>query len=78
MTHELFNILRKLEAKHLWFQIYRLRDDSVTIHVTAVVLRLEIDVFENGNIEYSRFIGDESVESDREQLDRLIAEFGDE
>jgi hypothetical protein len=66
-----------LEANRLWFQIHRLRKESVTICVTAVGLRLEIDVFEDGHVEYSRFTGNKDVKSDPAQLDAIINECGD-
>lgn len=46
------------------------------ISVTVVGERLEIDVFEDGHVEFSRFMGDETVESDGNQLDQLILEHG--
>jgi hypothetical protein len=76
LAHELYRLLRDLEKNHLWFQLHRDRADSVTIAVTAVGERLEIDVFEDGHVEYSRFKGDESVESDLGRLDSLLTELG--
>jgi len=46
------------------------------ITVTAVGERLEIDVFEDRHIEFSRFKGNESVESDADQLDRVVRQLG--
>ena len=46
--------------------------------VTLVRERLEIDVFEDGHFEYSRFIGDESVEDDNDQLLALLRQDGKE
>jgi hypothetical protein len=44
------------------------------ITLTLVGERLEIDVFEDGHIEYSRFIGNEDVLNDLDVLNRLITE----
>jgi hypothetical protein len=74
MSHPLFELLRKIEAHFnpAAFTLSRQRDDAVMITVTLVGERLEIDVFEDGHIEYSRFTGDESVLDDLELLDQLI------
>jgi hypothetical protein len=42
------------------------------ISATLVGARVEIDVFEDGHIEYSVFHGDESVISDIEELENII------
>jgi hypothetical protein len=74
MTHELYRMIRKLEQNSVWFRLDRLRDDSVMITATVVGERIEIDVFEDGHIEYSRFRGGEDVESDVEALIALLDE----
>lgn len=48
------------------------------VTMTVVGERLEIDVFEDGHVEFSRFRGDEGVESDADQLDRIILQHGKE
>jgi hypothetical protein len=76
MGHPLFDLLRKLE-KHFnpaAFTLSRERPESVMITLTLVGERLEIDVFEDGHIEYSRFIGNEDVLDDLDVLNRLITE----
>jgi len=76
MGHPLFDMLRKIE-KHFnsaAFTLSRDRDDSVMITLSLVGERLEIDVFEDGHVEYSRFMGNEEVLDDLELLDRLITE----
>lgn len=74
MSHELFRIIRLLEAKKIHFELARYRDDSVMLTATLVGERVEIDVFEDGHVEYSRFRGNEDVESDVPFLEALIAE----
>jgi hypothetical protein len=46
------------------------------ITVTLVGERIEIDVFEDGHVEYSRFRGDESVDDDVFMLEALLRENG--
>lgn len=74
MTSPLFAICRMLEAAGLHFFIERERgSDSILLTATFVGERVEIDVFEDGRIEISRFRGDESVEGGMELLRALIA-----
>jgi len=47
------------------------------ITVTIVGQRLEIDVFEDGHVEFSRFKGNEDVESDADELDQIIRQNGE-
>ena len=74
MSHELYRMIRKLEHNGVWFRLDRLRDDSVMITATLVGERIEIDVFEDGHVEYSRFKGSETVESDVGALIALLDE----
>lgn len=72
MSHELYRIIRLLEARRIHFELARYRDDSIMITAMLVGERIEIDVFEDGHVEYSRFLGNEDVESDVEVLDSLL------
>lgn len=72
MSHELYRIIRLLEARRIRFELARYRDDSIMITAMLVGERIEIDVFEDGHVEYSRFLGSEDVESDVEVLDSLL------
>jgi len=62
-----------LEKARLHFFIGRTRSDSITLFVTLVGERVEIDVFEDSHLEISRFHGDESVEGGMDLLLRLLA-----
>ena len=72
MTHTLYQMVRLLEEQKLWYRVDRHRHESIMLTVTIVGERLEVDVFEDGHIEFSRFKGDESVNSDAAELDRLL------
>jgi len=72
MDHPFFALLRKLEDNGHYFELSRQGPDSVLICVTLPGERLEIDVFEDGRIEYSRFLGDEEVLDDIAALDQLL------
>jgi hypothetical protein len=72
MSSTLFNTLRALEQARLHFYIERTRPDTVRLNVTLVGERIEIDVFEDGHLEISRFRGDESVEGGEELLMEIL------
>jgi len=74
MDHPLFALLRKLEENGHYFELSREGPESVMISVTLPGERLEIDVFEDGRIEYLRFVGDEEVLDDLKVLDQLLKE----
>ena len=78
MSHELFRVVRLLEAHGVHFHLARHREDTIMITATLVGERIEIDVFEDGHIEYSRFRGNEDVESNIPLLERLLIEHNKE
>jgi hypothetical protein len=71
MHHELYRLLTFLDKERLFYRLDRYQPDAVTATVTLVGERVEISVFDDGHIEYSRFLGDESVESGSEAIARL-------
>ncbi|WP_020184360.1 hypothetical protein [Methylopila sp. 73B] len=70
--HPLYRLLRRLEEGSFPFRLDRHRDDTVLVSVTLVGGRLEIDVFEDGHLEFARFVGDESVDSDPARIDEIL------
>ncbi|GLH78885.1 hypothetical protein SSBR45G_37940 [Bradyrhizobium sp. SSBR45G] len=68
MSSTLFATMRLLDKLGLHFFIERTRPDTIRLSVTLVGERLEIDVFEDDHLEFSRFQGDESVESGYDEL----------
>lgn len=78
MSHKLFDMLHLLDAARVYYTLSRHRPESVMITVTMIGERMEIDVFEDGHIEYSRFFGSEDVESDIEYLEDFIRRLGAE
>jgi len=63
---------RSLEAAGLHFYIERTRPDSIRLNVTMVGERMEIEIFEDDHLEFSRFHGDEAVEGGKELLQRFL------
>lgn len=76
MTHELYRVIRLLERKRVHYRLDRHRDDSIMVTATLVGERIEIDVFEDGHIEYSCFLGNEDVEGEIPLLEALLCENG--
>jgi hypothetical protein len=74
MTHPLFKLLRRLDTARYSYSISRHRDETVLIRVTFVGERVEVDVFEDGHMEVSRFPGFEDVVGGEELMLSLIAE----
>ena len=70
--HPLFELLRRLDAGRYHYAISRHRPDSVLVAVSFVRERTEIDVFEDGHMEVSRFLGTEDVLGDAHLVWQLI------
>ena len=75
MSHELYRLIRLLERERVHFRLDRHRDDTIMITATLVGERIEIDVFEDGSVNYSRFRGDESAEVNVSELEALLSDF---
>jgi hypothetical protein len=71
-THPLFDLLRRLDAGRHHYSISRHREDSVMVTAKFVGERTEIDVFEDGHMEVSRFLGTEDVLGGAELLNRVL------
>ena len=72
MTHPLFSLLRQLEDAHIHFTLARDRDDTVRVTITLVGERVEVDVFEDGHMEVSRFSGSEDIVGGEELVHEII------
>ena len=73
MNHPLHNLLNELEAARIQFQLARYRPDSVLVTLTLVGERVEVDVFEDGHMEVSRFLGNEDIVGGQELVSQIIA-----
>ena len=72
MSSAVFETIKALEDARLHFFIMRTRPDALTLSVTIVGERIEIDIFEDDHIEISRFRGDESIEGGEELLAAIL------
>ena len=77
MTHPLFGLLADLDGASIHYTLARSRPDIVRVNVTFVGERVEVDVFEDGHMEVSRFRGSEAVVGDATLIETLIAEHSD-
>jgi hypothetical protein len=74
MNHPLYNLLTDLEAASIHFTINRYRPDTILVTLTLVGERVEIDVFDDGHMEVSRFPGTEDIVGGEELVKKLIDE----
>ena len=74
MTHPLFTLLLALDAAPIHYTLARDRADSVRINLTVVGERVEVDVFEDGHMEVSRFAGSEAVAGGASLVKQIIAD----
>jgi hypothetical protein len=74
MEHSLYKLLRDLDSASIHYTIARDRPDTVRVNVTVVGERIEVDVFEDGHMEVSRFRGSEAVVGDVTLIQTLIAD----
>jgi len=76
MTHPLYNLLADLEAANVYFVLSRHRGDGVLVSMTFVGERVEVDVFDDGRMEVSRFKGNEDVLGGEDVVRQIISELG--
>ena len=72
MAHPLFELLDKLDSARIRYALARYRPDSVLVALTLVGERVEVDVFEDGHMEVSRFPGSEDVVGGVELVEQII------
>ncbi|MGH8107645.1 MAG: hypothetical protein ACREO1_02865 [Arenimonas sp.] len=73
MSHPLYSLLKQLEDARIPFTLARSREDTVRLNLTVVGERIEVDVFDDGHMEVSRFTGNEAVEGGIELIPGIIA-----
>ncbi|MBN3806265.1 hypothetical protein GXB81_24875 [Paraburkholderia sp. Ac-20336] len=73
MNHPLFDLLARLDEAKISYTLARYRPDTVQVRVTVVGQRIEIDVFADGRVDVSRFVGNEDIEGGSELIGSIIA-----
>ena len=76
-THPLFDLLGQLDAAGHHYALSRHRSDTILVTVTFVGERMEIDVFDDGHMEVSRFKGNEDVEGGAGLVKQILAEYAE-
>ena len=76
-THPLYELLAQLDDARIHYSLSRNRLETVLVTITMVGQRVEVDVFDDGHMEVSRFLGHEDIEGGRELVERLIHEYKD-
>jgi len=72
MNHPLYHLLQQLESARIPFTLARYRPDTILVTLTVVGERVEVDVFDVGHMEVSRFKGDEAVEGYVDLVSEII------
>ncbi len=72
MSHPLFDLLSRLDEARYYYALARHRDETVRVTVSFVGERVEVDVFDDGHMEVSRFLGTEDVVGGSELIYRLL------
>ncbi len=72
MNHTLYDLLKKLDQSKFYYTISRHRKDTVMVTISFVGERTEVEVFNDGHMEVSRFLGTEEVSGGQEFIYDLI------
>lgn len=70
----IFEVIGALERARISFRLARDRPDTIRVDATLVGMRLEIECFEDGRVEISRFTGTEDIEEGYEDLLQILRE----
>jgi len=73
---DMIRFLNKLEERSIYYQLNKIRNESILIEVAVPGQRWEIEFMEDGTVEIEKFISDGGFYSDKE-LEVLFAEFSD-
>lgn len=72
MSHPIYDLLKKLDEAHIDYTLSRLRDDTIMVNIALVGERIEVEVFDDGHMEVSRFLGTEDVLGGQELIYDII------
>jgi len=73
MTHAIFELLSELDAARLYYTLSRTRPEAILVSIALVGERVEVDVFDDGHMEVSRFRGSEEIVGARDLIRQIIA-----
>jgi hypothetical protein len=72
----LFEIVASLEAAHISHAVTKYRNDAISIVAHLPGERWEIDILEDGDLDFERFVSDGQI-LEREDLNVYIKRFAD-
>ncbi|MFF2529957.1 hypothetical protein [Brevibacillus sp. DP1.3A] len=72
--NELNDLLNKLEERHIFYRLSKIRSESIMIEVAVPGQRWEIEIMEDGTMEIEKFISDGDM-YDEKELDVLFRDF---
>ena len=73
---KLMEIIRALEAAQIHFTLSYHRYDAVSIHATVPGERWEIDILEDGDVDFERFVSTGGVTGEAE-MNESVARFAE-
>lgn len=76
--HSLYEILAELDSAKIHYSLARYRDDAVTIHMTVVGKRIEVDVESDGSVSTAQFSGNEDLQLGIEVVRKIVEENSEE
>lgn len=78
-TFELSNLLEflnKLEERNIYYQLNKIREETIMVEVAVPGQRWEVEFLDDGTVEVEKFISDKDF-YDESELDALFKEFSD-
>lgn len=69
-------VFRSLDAATIHYTVARYRDDAVSIRATVPGERWEIDVLDDGTVDFERFVSDGSI-LEHDDLKQYIERFAE-
>ena len=70
--HPLYRLVQRLDVGKYHYTLSRHRSDSILVIITFVGERVEVDVFDDGHMEVSRFKGSEDIVGDEALIQNII------
>jgi hypothetical protein len=71
----IFEVIEALERVRIPFRLARDRPDTIRVDATLVGMRLEIECFEDGQVEMSTFKGTEDIDGGYDDLLQVLREY---
>jgi hypothetical protein len=75
-THPVYRILEQLEAAKIYYELRRIREDTIMIDAHVPGRRYEIEVFGDGSVEVEIFKSDGRIEG-QEWIDELLRDYSE-